>query len=46
MTPVNDYKEEGGVRFPSHSEAVWALPEGNFTYAKMKILSIVPNPTK
>jgi hypothetical protein len=43
-TPVMDYKEEGGIRYPSHGEAIWAMPEGNFTYAKMKIHSIVPNP--
>jgi hypothetical protein len=46
MTPVRDYKEEGGIRFPSYGEAIWAMPEGNFTYAKMKIHSIVPNPAK
>lgn len=44
MTPVMDYKEEDGIRYPSHGEAIWAMPEGNFTYAKMKIHSIVPNP--
>ena len=46
MTPVNDYKEEHGIRFPSYGEAIWAMPEGNFTYAKMKIHSIEPNPAK
>jgi len=46
MTPVRDYKEEGGIRFPTYGEAIWSMPEGNFTYAKMKIHSIVPNPAE
>jgi hypothetical protein len=46
MTPVRDYKEGGGIRFPSYGEAIWSMPEGNFTYAKMKINSIVPNPAE
>ena len=44
MTPVTKYEEEDGIRFPSYGEAVWALPKSNFTYAKMKINSIVTNP--
>jgi Family of unknown function (DUF6544) len=44
MTPVMDYKEKDGIRFPSYGEAIWAMPEGNFTYAKMKFNSIEANP--
>jgi hypothetical protein len=46
MTPVKIYKEEGGIRFPSYGEAIWAKPEGNFTYAEMKIKSILINPAR
>jgi hypothetical protein len=46
MTPVSDYKEINGVRFPSYGEAVWVLPDGKFTYARMSINNIEINPVK
>jgi hypothetical protein len=44
MTPVSGYKETDGIRFPTFGEAIWVLPEGNFTYAKMNINSVRINP--
>ncbi len=46
MTPVSEYKEINGVRFPSYGEAVWVLPDGKLTYARMNIKSIELNPVK
>jgi len=46
MTPISAYKEVNGIRSPSYGEAVWVMPDGNFTYARMSIDRIVINPDK
>lgn len=44
MTPVSGYRQEHGIRYPSYGEAIWIMPEGKFSYAKMNINSVVINP--
>jgi hypothetical protein len=45
-TPISAYNEVNGIRYPSYGEAVWTMPDGKFTYARMSIDSIDINPVK
>ena len=42
-TPVKDYKETKGRKFPTYGEAIWNTPEGEFTYANFNIRKIKYN---
>jgi hypothetical protein len=42
-TPVKDYKEYNGIRISSGGEAVWSLPEGDYSYGKITIKEIQYN---
>lgn len=43
-TPFSDYKEINGLLLPSYGEAIWNLPDGDYSYCKFKnIESIVYN---
>ena len=37
-----DYREFAGVRLPESSELAWALPDGNFTYFRGRIIEAAP----
>jgi len=37
---IRDWKAVDGVRIPTHWEAVWREPEGDFTYFRADILSV------
>jgi hypothetical protein len=39
-TPISDYRVIDGLRLPTHGEAVYARPEGPFTYGEFTIRSI------
>jgi hypothetical protein len=39
----NNYQEMNGIRIPTEVEAQWNLPEGNFSYARFSLGSIVYN---
>ncbi|MGQ9621139.1 MAG: DUF6544 family protein [Bacteroidales bacterium] len=45
-TPVINYGDFGGYRLPSYAEAVWSLPDGEFTYAKYYLRGIRYNLTE
>jgi hypothetical protein len=36
-TPVRDYREYDVVKVASYGEAIWHMPEGEFTYAKFSL---------
>jgi hypothetical protein len=36
-TPLSDYRDFAGWRLASEGEAIWHLPEGAFTYGKMRL---------
>lgn len=36
-TPIRDYRDFGGMRIAAHGDAVWALPDGDFTYGRFNI---------
>lgn len=36
-TPLRDYREVNGFRIPTEGEAIWHLPEGEFSYIKVKL---------
>lgn len=36
-TPIRDYGQHGGLRLPSHGDAVWHYPEGNFVYGSFDL---------
>jgi hypothetical protein len=42
-TPVREYKDFGGRKVPSHGEAIWQTPEGEYSYAKFQLLEIEYN---
>jgi hypothetical protein len=42
-TPTEDYKEYSGIRISCGGEAVWALPEGDYSYGRIKIKEIQYN---
>ncbi len=39
-TPISAWTEAGGRRFPKSASAVWSLPEGDFEYGKLEVISI------
>lgn len=39
-TPVGDYREIGGLRLPTRGSAVYARPDGPFTYGEFTLRSI------
>ena len=39
-TPIDDYREVGGRRLAQHGTAVWAYPDGPFTYGDFTVRSI------
>ncbi|MBN8706414.1 MAG: hypothetical protein J0L62_11115 [Bacteroidetes bacterium] len=45
-TPVGNYKDIDGRKIPTYGEAIWNYPEGDFTYGKFKLKSIVYNISK
>ena len=45
-TPVKDYKEIKGRKIPTYGEAIWDMPEGEFTYAIFNIKKIKYNRNK
>ncbi len=45
-TPVRDYMDYGGFRLASYGEAIWNLPDGDFTYAKFHLKEARYNFTK
>jgi hypothetical protein len=38
-TPFGDYLDFGGWRLASQGDAIWHLPEGRFTYGKIRMVS-------
>jgi hypothetical protein len=42
-TPVSDYKELDGRRIPNYGETIWHYPDGDFTYGKFRLKSIMYN---
>lgn len=36
-TPIRDYRDFGGMRIAAHGEAVWTMPDGDFTYGRFNI---------
>lgn len=42
-TPIKDYKNYSGIRISSGGEAVWSLPEGEYSYGKINIKEIQYN---
>jgi hypothetical protein len=45
-TPIQDYKDYNGIRILSRGEAVWSLPEGEYSYGKLNIKEIQYNVNK
>jgi hypothetical protein len=41
--PVGSYGDFNGLRLPSHAEAVWHLPEGDYCYGKFGVKEIEYN---
>jgi hypothetical protein len=39
-TPIEDYREFDGRRVGAYGEAVWHMPEGDFTYARFRLKEI------
>lgn len=39
-TPIRAWRDFGGRRLPAQAEAVWRLPEGEFSYARFEILEV------
>jgi hypothetical protein len=42
-TPVREYRDFGPARLPTHGEARWLLPEGEFTYGEFEIRGVSYN---
>jgi hypothetical protein len=42
-TPIKEYREINGIRFPVKGEGVWKLSSGDFTYIKLEIIDIEYN---
>lgn len=42
-TPMGAYRDIGGWRLATEGEAIWHLPEGPFTYGRMRLLSYDAN---
>lgn len=38
-TPMGGYRDVGGWRLATEGEAIWHLPEGPFTYGRMRLVS-------
>ncbi len=45
-TPLREYKEVNGYTLATTAEAIFAYPEGDFTYGKFQILKITYDPGK
>ncbi|PLW99721.1 MAG: hypothetical protein C0593_02525 [Marinilabiliales bacterium] len=45
-TPMYQYVFDNGIKRPSYGEAIWELPEGPYTYAKLYIQEVTFNPNK
>jgi hypothetical protein len=39
-TPLKDYKDYNGIRISSGGEAVWTLPEGDYSYGRLTIKDV------
>ena len=44
-TPVRDYRDFGEAHLPTHGEARWLLPDGEFTYGEFDLESVKYNST-
>jgi len=44
-TPVKNYLERNGRKYPSYGEAIWNLPEGDLTYGQFNTKEIEYNTT-
>jgi hypothetical protein len=42
-TPISEYKDFNGTRISSGGEAVWTLPEGDYSYGRISIAEIKYN---
>jgi len=42
-TPAGEYRDVGGRKVPAYGEAIWHMPEGEYTYAKFNLLEIEYN---
>jgi hypothetical protein len=42
-TPVSNYVEHKGRKYPSYGEAIWNLPEGNLTYGQFNTKEVEYN---
>lgn len=42
-TPVQEYREFGGLKLPALAEARWHAPEGEYAYARFELREIVHN---
>ena len=42
-TPVKDYRDFGGMKIASSGEAIWHMPEGEYSYAKFDVKEIEYN---
>ncbi len=42
-TPISDYQNINGYMLPTYGEAVWSLPEGDFSYIRFRIKNVEYN---
>jgi len=42
-TPLQDYRDFGGRRVAAQGEASWSMPEGEFAYVRLELLSLEYN---
>ncbi len=42
-TPIRDYRDFGGARLAAYGEAIWALPDGPFPYARFDLDQVAYN---
>ena len=42
-TPVKDYRDFGGMKVAAYGEAIWHMPEGEYSYAKFDVKEIEYN---
>jgi hypothetical protein len=43
---MHEYVNDNGIKRPSYGEAIWDLPEGPYTYAKLYIEEVKFNNIK
>jgi len=43
LTPASEYRNIDGLNLPTYGEAVWRMPEGDFTYGKFRLKNVEYN---